>query len=149
MSDTSTPSWYGTGAGRGPGGQFLHGNQIGVGSSGPKSAKRAAALRRSLLDATSEDDLKKAWATLTTLAHGGDVVALKLYLAYVIGAPAQVLEVSGPDNEGVKLDLGQIAAVVLQVATAEGTAGERRALAATLIKQIGHSTEGEPDATGD
>lgn len=65
-------------------GQFKKGNPGGPGN---PFYKRIQELRRALYDQTTGQDVVEVMATLAALAKGGDVAAIKLYLAYTVGAP--------------------------------------------------------------
>jgi hypothetical protein len=82
--------------GRDAGGRFAQGN---VGGPGNPFARRVAALRRALLRTVSEQDVQDLASRLLVSARGGDVAAMKLLLAYVLGRPAEVVD---PDTLDVK-----------------------------------------------
>jgi hypothetical protein len=54
-----------------------------------------AELRRALLAAVTDDDIKYMAGVLVQMARGGDLAAVKLLFSYVIGKP---VEVSDPDR---------------------------------------------------
>lgn len=75
----------------GPGNKFGHGNP---------HARRQAALRAVLSDAVDEQRLRKVAAKLADLAEGGDLEAIKLLFAYLLGKP-------GPAPDPDRLDLDE------------------------------------------
>ncbi len=57
-------------------------------------------MRRSLLEATTEDSVKAVWSQVYEQASGGDMVAAKLYLEMTCGRPVQAVEVSTSPDAG-------------------------------------------------
>jgi hypothetical protein len=76
-------------SGRDAGGRFAKGN---VGGPGNPFARPVAALRQALLHTVTEEDVQDLAGRLLVSARGGDVAALKLLLAYVLGRPAEVVD---------------------------------------------------------
>ena len=72
--------------GRDHNGRFAAGNPGGPGN---PHARKVASLRNALLDAVSEDDLRKIIAALLTAALKGDTVAAREILDRTIGKPVQ------------------------------------------------------------
>jgi hypothetical protein len=87
--------------GRDPGGRFGPGNAF---SKGNANNKRMHELRRVLLDATTEDMIRKALAKLADLAEAGDVQAIKLLIDQTCGRAPQAVELS---TDGATLILGE------------------------------------------
>jgi hypothetical protein len=83
--------------GRGADGKFATGNKAGRGN---PHARRMAALRQAFLSAATEERLKELGEKLYAAAVGGDWIAAKLYLTYVVGRPVDVVD---PD----RLDLDE------------------------------------------
>jgi hypothetical protein len=69
------------------------------GGPGNPFARRVAALRKTLFDAVSEDDLRAIAQKLVRRAKRGDVAAAKLLLTYLIGRPADTVN---PDRLGLE-----------------------------------------------
>src|SRR5437016_4155897 len=67
-------------------GRFAKGNRGGPGN---PFARRLAMLRRTLLSHVSEDDVENAARRLTEEARKGDLAAIKILFAYVIGKPVE------------------------------------------------------------
>src|SRR3954464_6081965 len=65
-------------------GRFIKGNPGGPGN---PFARKVAALRKALLDAVSEQDMKDMAEILKQQARQGDVAAIKLLLQYCVGKP--------------------------------------------------------------
>lgn len=72
--------------GRDTNGRFATGN---VGGPGNPHVRRVAALRAALLDAVTDDDVRKIVAALVKAAKAGDTVAAREVLDRTIGKPAQ------------------------------------------------------------
>jgi hypothetical protein len=70
--------------GRDVNGRFRKGNQGGPGN---PFARKVAALRKTLLDSVSEQDLKEMIEILKQQARQGDKTAIKLILQYCVGKP--------------------------------------------------------------
>ena len=104
MSSVNTASY------RAPNGRFSSGNRI---ASGNPNAKRLYELRKALLDSTSVERIKAVANKLGDLAEAGDVQAAKLYLEFVVGKPAQALEISGLDGEPLGVSVHQLRTVIL------------------------------------
>ncbi len=81
-------------------GRFARGNRGGPGN---PFARRLAMLRRTLLSQVSEDDIQNAAKRLTEEARKGDLAAIKLLFAYVIGRPIDAVDPDSVDHQ--ELDL--------------------------------------------
>jgi hypothetical protein len=92
------PSPNGTN-GRGPRGQFTTGNTFGKGN--PLS-QHYAAMRSAFVHALTVDDVSDIARKLIDRAKSGDISAIKLILAYGIGAPPN----EPPELAGAKSELG-------------------------------------------
>jgi hypothetical protein len=79
--------------GRDSQGRFTKGNPGGPGN---PFYRRQAHLKRVLLEAITDEDVRSVVQVLLGLARGGDLVAIKLYLQYAAGKPAREIE---PDKE--------------------------------------------------
>lgn len=77
---------------RAPDGKFLRGNRGGPGN--PHN-KRVYELRKVLLDAVGDDDLRAIVAALITQAKLGDTIAAREVLDRVLGKPKQSVEITG------------------------------------------------------
>jgi hypothetical protein len=69
-------------------GRFTKGNRGGFGN---PFARRTAAFRRALAEAVSDDMIAAVVRKLAELAQAGDVAAIKLFLAYTVGKPAEAV----------------------------------------------------------
>src|SRR3954463_86045 len=81
------------------------------GGPGNGLSRRMHQLRKELGDASPPDDVKAVGSKLLELAKGGDVQAAKVWLEYIVGRPAQAVEISGP--EGSTLDLTTVVSVIM------------------------------------
>ncbi|HEV3118488.1 MAG TPA: hypothetical protein VGY58_15670 [Gemmataceae bacterium] len=81
-------------------GRFAKGNRGGPGN---PFARRLAMLRRTLLSHVNEDDIQNAARRLTEEARRGDLAAIKLLFAYVIGRPVDAVDPDTVDQQ--ELDL--------------------------------------------
>src|SRR5438105_14944181 len=81
-------------------GRFAKGNRGGPGN---PFARRLAILRRTLLSHVNEEDIQKAAQRLTEEARRGDLAAIKLLFAYVIGRPVDAVDPDTVDQQ--ELDL--------------------------------------------
>ena len=79
-----TPSPNGENGGRDAAGRFTKGNPGGPGN---PMGRRVAALRRALLDAVTEEDVRALAGALLEKAKGGDVAAARLIMPYLVGPP--------------------------------------------------------------
>ncbi len=75
--------------GRDASGRFANGNPGGPGN---PFYRRQAQLKRVLLDAITEDDVRSVVQVLLGLARDGDLAAIKLYLHYAAGKPAREVD---------------------------------------------------------
>jgi hypothetical protein len=76
-------------AGRDARGRFVAGNKGGPGN---PFARQTARLRKALLAVVTDEDMQAIAAKLVELSRAGDVAAIKLLLAYVIGRPAEAVD---------------------------------------------------------
>jgi hypothetical protein len=81
--------------GRDAQGRFAPGN---LGGPGNPFARRTAQLRRVLVEAVSDDDIKEIAAMLLFKTKSGDLAAAKLLLGYVIGKPGPAVDPDGLDR---------------------------------------------------
>jgi hypothetical protein len=97
-------------------GRFVEGNPGGPGN---PFARRVAALRKVLLSAITHEDIEAMTRLLLDRAKGGDVAAIKLLLAYVVGKPVEAVDPDQLDADEWKFyrqrwttaeELGQILA---------------------------------------
>ncbi len=63
-----------------------------AGGQGNPFARRLAAFRKALLAAVTEDDLHVVTAELVRPARDGDILAMRLLFAYVIGRPTEAVD---------------------------------------------------------
>lgn len=91
-------------------GRFAPGNRAALGN--PLN-RRMQALRKALLDSAEPDDVRRVGKRLLALAEEGDVQAAKVYLDFLIGRPAQAIELSGPDGEPLGVDWERLQTVLL------------------------------------
>jgi hypothetical protein len=117
-------------------GLFARGNTLAKNNAGANSAAR---LRRMVRACATEDDVKSVFTTLRTLAVGGEVQAIKLYLAYTIGQPVTQIELSGPDGEAARIDLSVFAGIVKEIV---GDNTEMQVRAAQVFKRLGSQANG-------
>lgn len=82
------------------------------GGPGNPFSKRLHELRQSVIDCTTPEDVKAVIGKLFELAKSGDVQAARVWLEYVIGKPAQSLEISGRGGEPLGTDLARLTAVI-------------------------------------
>ena len=67
---------------------------------GSPVAKAMHARRMAILDATTDDDVKDVWEGIVSDAKKGDPIARKLFCDYILGKPAQPIELSaGGDDD--------------------------------------------------
>jgi hypothetical protein len=81
-------------------GRFVKGNPGGPGN---PFARKVAMLRRTLINFVTEDDMKHVAFVLKERAMGGDLVAIKLLLQYVVGKPSETVDPDRLDIEERKL----------------------------------------------
>jgi hypothetical protein len=86
--------------GRDARGRFAPGN---AGGPGNPFARRVAQLRKVLLEAVSDEDLRVVAEQLVVKAKMGDLAATKLLLQYVVGKPAATVDPDALDVEEVEL----------------------------------------------
>lgn len=73
-------------------GKFAPGNKAAAGHRGPKH-------KRILKEAVNDDMRRAIWQKLALLAMGGDVQAIKLFLAYDVGRPRELPPDESADAE--------------------------------------------------
>lgn len=120
-------------------GLFQPGNTLAKGNPGNR---RMAELRRTLLDCATDADIRALYDSLMESARGGDTAAARVLLEYLIGKPAQQIEVSGPDGQA--LGLTEVVAVVME---ALGGDTEARIRVAAAFKRMGR-IEADGDGLG-
>lgn len=106
------PVSNGSNGGRDDRGRFTPGNQFGQGN---PAARRMHALRQTVLDSLTEDDVRQVTRKLLELALAGDTTAIRLVLEYAVGRPVQAIELSGPDQEPLQVDLTCLSSGELEV----------------------------------
>lgn len=119
---------------------FVKGNSLGKGN---PNARRQYELRQALLGAAEPRHVEGVYRVMLKAALEGDVAAAKLVLEYIVGRPAQALELSGPDGEPLGGDLAQLQAVIMGALAKFPEA--RFAVAAELraVRDAGDPAEGE------
>jgi hypothetical protein len=128
--------------GRNLDGRFAPGNVISQGNLGNKRMKE---LRRALLECATEEKVKAVEESLHELAVGGDVAAAKVWLDHVVGKPLQAVEVSGPDGQGLGVEV-----LMTAVLAALAPYPEARLAVAARLKGVGRGHDAGPgDRTGD
>jgi hypothetical protein len=119
-------------------GRFAAGNRAAVGH---VSNARMKELRRALLDCATEEKVKAVEESLHELAVGGDVAAAKVWLDHVVGKPLQAVEVSGPDGQGLGVEV-----LMTAVLAALAPYPEARLAVAARLKEIPREHDAEPGA---
>jgi hypothetical protein len=76
-------------------GRFVAGNRGGPGN---PLGSRAAEMRQILIDALTDDALRKLADAMVARAQEGNVAAAKLLLSYALGKPPAATESDGPDT---------------------------------------------------
>jgi hypothetical protein len=76
-------------------GRFVAGNRGGPGN---PLGRRAAEMRQILIDALTDDALRKLADAMVARAQEGSVTAAKLLLSYTLGKPPAAAECDGPDT---------------------------------------------------
>ena len=128
--------------GRHVNGRFAPGNQAAVGNPGNTRMKE---LRRALLECATEEKVKAVEESLHELAVGGDVAAAKVWLDHVVGKPLQAVEVSGPDGQGLGVEV-----LMTAVLAALAPYPEARLAVAARLKGVGRGHDaGSGDRAGD
>jgi hypothetical protein len=101
QEESATPQTAaGGGGGRDARGRFAKGNPGGPGN---PFARQTARLRQALVAMVKEDDILDIAAMLIVKAKGGDLVAAKLLLSYVVGKPT-----AAPDPDRLDHDEWQL-----------------------------------------
>jgi hypothetical protein len=77
--------------GRDTSGRFMYGNKC---AKGHAYHKRIHNLRRAIIAASTPRDIIEIVQKLAELAKAGDVAAARVYLDYVVGRPARMIELS-------------------------------------------------------
>ena len=97
-------------------GKFRAGNKGGPGN---PFNRRVSEMRKSMLEAVSQEDLQQITAAMVAKAKSGDVAAAKLVLQYVVGKPSAAPDPDRVDVEEWKLakDSGLRPEEVVQAAT--------------------------------
>jgi hypothetical protein len=80
-------------SGRDANGRFAQGNPGGPGN---PYYRRQAELKRMLLASVTDVDIQSVMLVLLSLARGGDLAAIKLFLEYTVGKPSKEVD---PDKE--------------------------------------------------
>jgi hypothetical protein len=102
----------GDGHGKDPvSGRFAAGNTYGGRSPGNPIARRMSVLRRSVVESTTEEQVKAAMDRLYELGLAGDVMALRAWIEFIVGKATQPVEVGAMEGQGT--DLAGFTAVVL------------------------------------
>jgi hypothetical protein len=121
-------------------GRFAAGNRFGGRSPGSPTARRMGELRRAVLDATTEDQVRAAFEKLRETAMTGEVPALSLYLAYTVGKPTETVAIS---TGGVPaIGLSAIAAAIMEAIGDDPQARERVAAAFAGLGRSGDGVDG-------
>ena len=81
-------------------GRFAPGNKL---SPGNPNARRMHELRKSVLEAGTEEDIQAVIRKMAEMGKGGDVMAARCYLEYVVGKPTQAIELSNADGSAIEL----------------------------------------------
>lgn len=103
MARTTAPKANGS-SGRDTRGRFAPGNKGGPGN--PHAAK-VARLRKALVGAVSEKDVRALAKDMVREARAGNVQAAKLLLSYLLGPPKVDVEVSGPGGGPIQSVTGE------------------------------------------
>jgi len=98
---TKPPSPNGANGERDGAGRFVAGNPGGPGN---PYARRVARLRKVLLDAVTEDDVREVVGALVRQAKSGDVAAVRELLTRVVGKPVEALDPDRIDLYEMQLD---------------------------------------------
>jgi hypothetical protein len=122
-------------------GRFAAGNRAAAGN---PINRRMRELRQALFDCTTDEDIVEIKRSLMESARAGDTAAAKVLLEYLIGKPAQAIEIGGPDGQA--LDVTTVAAVVLE---ALGDDPAARLRVAAAFARLGRRQEGGGDGVGD
>jgi hypothetical protein len=131
-----------TSNGRHVDGRFTPGNAIGKGNPGNR---RQRELRAALIEAATPEKVKAVEESLHELAVGGDVAAAKVWLDHVVGKPLQAVEVSGPDGQGLGVEV-----LMTAVLAALSPYPEARLAVAARLKEVGRGHDAGPgDRVGD
>lgn len=121
--------WEGTANGRTDGGLFAKGNTI---AKGNPNNRRMQELRRSILDAATEDDVQAIIRKMAEMGRSGDVTAARVFLEYVVGKPTQAIELSNADGSAIELP-----SIVATIMVALGDDPAARAKVAAAFQRLG------------
>jgi hypothetical protein len=124
--------------GRHVNGTFAAGNRHSVGH---KGNGRQRELRAALIEAATPEKVREVEASLYELATGGDVQAARVWLDHVVGKPLQAVEVSGPDGQGLGVEV-----LMTAVLAALAPYPEARLAVAARLKGVGCGHDAEPGA---
>lgn len=83
-------------------GQFAKGNG---GGPGRKPKRLEADFYAAVRNVCKPEDVEEIWSILQKKAKGGNLEAIKLYLAYVFGTPIQRNEHTGKDGGVIRVTL--------------------------------------------
>ena len=122
-------------------GRFEPGNQCARGD----AHRRIRHFRKVLLDALTDDDIKKALAKTIELVEEGNATAIRMILEYGCGSPAQMLELSGPDGEPLGVTANQFADAIVE---ALGGHPDARRAAALAIRRLASANRPGDDRDG-
>ena len=111
-------------------GKFSPGNQLQRGSD---VNRRMRHLRKVLLGALTDEDIKRTLAKTLELVEEGNIAAIRVILEYGCGSPTQALELTGPDGEPLGLNVGKFTDAIV---TALGEYPEARRAAALAIRGV-------------
>jgi hypothetical protein len=117
-------------------GRFATGNKHSLGHAGNR---RQRELRAALIEAATPEKVKAVEESLHELAVGGDVAAARVWLDHVVGKPLQAVEVSGPDGQGLGVEV-----LMTAVLAALAPYPEARLAVAARLKEVGREHEPEP-----
>ena len=84
------------------GGRFKRGNKAAAGHAAPH-AGTVSALRRTMLDAVTDGDIRAIVKRMVKEAKGGDIASAKLILGYVVGRPANVIDQEKHDQHAAAM----------------------------------------------
>lgn len=110
-------------------GYFAPGNKL---AKGNPNARRMHELRKSVLEAGSPEDIQAVIRKMAEMGRGGDVMAARCYLEYVVGKPVQAVELSNADGAGIELT-----SVVATIMVALGDDPAARTKVAAAFQRLG------------
>ena len=98
-----------------------------------------------MIEAATPEKVRAVEESLHELAVGGDVAAAKVWLDHVVGKPLQAVEVSGPDGQGLGVEV-----LMTAVLAALAPFPEARLAVAARLKGVGRGHDAGPgDRVGD